>query len=556
MSRAHAGVFIFLLFCAMAPAAFASDPNADAGRELERMEDKEKAGETDARLKSQEKIPSVEIMNAKTPDTAAGGSRFGVKRIHIEGNTVFSEDTLRKTISSWENRDLTLDEIRRAAETITQYYLAAGYITCRAYIPPQKLTDGTVTIRILEGKLGEVRVRGGHPAARKNIESFFSASKNKVIEYSKLLKGLSRAGLHPDRSVKAVVAPGDTLGTSDLALDIEDRFPLHLGAEINNYGTRLTGRERYNLSLRHTNLFGWDDIFAGRLQAGEEVFAGGLQTLLPVGDGLTKIGGTVNYTEVGVGQEFQDLNIEGTAFAWSLLAQRTLAETDPADFTLTGSFESKSVDNTTLNISVSRDELRLFHAGLDIDERDNLGRSFVTNDFVFGVSAFGASEKNSDRLSRSGSGAPFFIYRGNATRLHPVTGWLLLRMQISGQWTSDGLVSSEQYDIGGIYTVRGYPQNDYLADSGAGGNLEAQIPFFLFPDKIKLVAFFDGAYGKLNRPAAGENVSKTNFGAGGGMRFELPGNWRGSFVWAAPFGNDTTDTKTSQFYFSVSCDFF
>src|SRR5205823_367000 len=127
--------------------------------------------------------------------------------------------------------------------------------------------------------------------------------------------------------------------------------------------------------------------------------------------------------------------------------------------------------------------------------------------------------------------------------------------------------SAEQYDNGGIYSVRGYPQSDYEGDVGAGGSVELRVPGYFIPREIKIpytdiplwnkinfIAFFDGEYAKLRKPAVGENASKSNLGAGGGFRFDLPHNLTGSFYWAAPVGDRPTDTSRSQYYFSISGD--
>ena len=80
-----------------------------------------------------------------------------------------------------------------------------------------------------------------------------------------------------------------------------------------------------------------------------------------------------------------------------------------------------------------------------------------------------------------------------------------MRLQIP----SEKLFSQEQYSMGGIDTVRGYPPSDYLADKMALINAEMLSPLFFLPkswklpydekplkDQITAVTFFDYGYGE------------------------------------------------------------
>jgi hemolysin activation/secretion protein len=235
----------------------------------------------------------------------------------------------------------------------------------------------------------------------------------------------------------------------------------------------------------------------------------------------------------------------------------------------TGGFEYKTIDNTALNMPSTRDDLRIFHTGFNVDERDPYGRTFIVNDFAFGVTEFGASDKNDPRLSRSGGGANFFKYSGALNRVHPVYDGTILYLKGSAQFTPDYLVAAEQFDIGGVYSVRGYPQSDYLGDYGGGGSAEIRVPLYFVPrditipvarvpvwNSVKLVAFFDGAYAKTRNPDPGIDPSRTFFGVGGGVRIDLPNNFTARFEWATPTGDRPSDRSGSQFYFSISGEFF
>lgn len=517
--------------------------------------------------KRKEESQSPAEMTLQTEDVA-----FFVEKFHVTGNEAVSLEEIQPLLTPFEGKQLKLAEVKQVAESITQLYRSKGFVTCRAYIPPQKLDTRVIEIRVLEGKLGKVKVQGNRFFGSDLISRFMKKSEGKVMDLRTLKQQITKMNLHPDREVKAIIIPGKNIGTSDLVLDVKDELPFHIGGEFNNFGTKLTGEERYSFTARHTNLTGRDDILAMRSQWGEEVWAIGSQYLIPVGPYDTQIGANFNYTDVGIGGDFSVLDIAGEAYSYGFNVLQPVLDTDNYDLTFTTGFEFKTIDNSVLSEQSSKDELRIAHAGMNIDLIDPWGRTFIVNDLAWGTPWFGASDKFDPTLSRAGAGANFFKYNISANRIHPLSWWesTYLMFKAAAQISPDRLVAAEQFDLGGAYSVRGYPQSDYLGENGVAGTAEIRIPFFFIPKDVKtpiskvplwnrlnFVGFLDGGYAKLKAPVVGEDPSQTYWGLGGGVRFDLPHNLTGRFEWAAPLGEDAlTDSTNSRFYVTVSGDIF
>ncbi|HEY9735786.1 MAG TPA: POTRA domain-containing protein [Trichocoleus sp.] len=58
-----------------------------------------------------------------------------------------------------------MEDLRLAADAITQLYLNAGYITSRAVVEPVGPSDEVAVLRVTEGRLQEVRVEGSERLA-------------------------------------------------------------------------------------------------------------------------------------------------------------------------------------------------------------------------------------------------------------------------------------------------------------------------------------------------------------------------------------------------------
>jgi hemolysin activation/secretion protein len=67
----------------------------------------------------------------------------------------------------------------------------------------------------------------------------------------------------------------------------------------------------------------------------------------------------------------------------------------------------------------------------------------------------------------------------------------LMLAKINTQLTPDSLLSLEKISIGGVDTVRGYGQNQLVADSGVVGGVEVRIPLASNVETLQLLPFFD-----------------------------------------------------------------
>jgi len=83
--------------------------------------------------------------------------------------------------------------------------------------------------------------------------------------------------------------------------------------------------------------------------------------------------------------------------------------------------------------------------------------------------------------------------RGNA-------GQAQLVLRASGQLANRPLLDVEQFVIGGVDTVRGYPENYFVGDEGVVASAELHLPIVPGrsgnPDRLILVPFFDTGYGR------------------------------------------------------------
>lgn len=119
-----------------------------------------------------------------------------IKKIKFIGNTVFSDDQLRKIVAPIQGERLSFEDLFALRSRVSDYYAEQGYVSTSALIPTQNLADGIVEIQIIEGSLKAVEIEGLSYLNRSYIDSRLP-SVGKALNLNVLRKSLVRLKDNP-----------------------------------------------------------------------------------------------------------------------------------------------------------------------------------------------------------------------------------------------------------------------------------------------------------------------------------------------------------------------
>lgn len=545
------------------------------GQEVEKIEKIEREIERERllreRLEKKEEEPLIEE-RPPLPEVAPPvvEEKILIQKINLIGVTLLSEKEIEEIILPFENKDLTLSQMQKVAGLITDAYRQKGYITSRAYLPPQKIKEGILEIRILEGIMGDVQIKGNRYFKSQLLKSKITLKKGEAFNYNLLRENLVKINEHPDRTSRAVLVPGKEAGATDLVLEVKDRLPIHIGFDWDNFGSRYIEKDRYTTRFTHNNLLGLDDklTFQYQLAQHDRYFLKSIRYLLPVGTDW-EMGLSAAFSRVKLGQEFEDLDARGKSRLYSLFVNKSLIDAENFDLVLNFGFDYKDITNYQAQTVSSRDRLRVVRVGLDLDLTDNFGRTIISDELGFGIpDIMGGLGEQDTQASRTGSGGKFIKNTINLLRLQkmPFASTLLWKNQI--QLSPYILTAAEQFQIGGIANVRGYPPAEVVGDRGYAMTWEWSFPPYLFPKDIKVplskaklydafrvAIFYDWANARLRRPTGTEEKERTLRAAGYGLRFNLPEDFslRLDFGW--PLDNTPSDSDHLHTWVQISKSF-
>ena len=180
---------------------------------------------------------------------------FRVTAYDVEGNTVLPPQKL-DFLTNYTGPAVNVTRLREGLGELQLLYRNLGFATVSVTLPQQRLTNGIVRVKVIEGKLARISVAGNQYFSSNNVQRALPGLKTNILLNTKWLQPeIDRANQNLDRQIYSVVSPDEEPGFSDLTLRIKDRLPLHGHIEVNDKSTPDTPLLRIDTALQYNNLW-------------------------------------------------------------------------------------------------------------------------------------------------------------------------------------------------------------------------------------------------------------------------------------------------------------
>jgi hemolysin activation/secretion protein len=475
----------------------------------------------------------------QAPPVENGGPRLRVERFDVVGATRFSEAELHDLVADAEGKDLSLPELQRLAGRITRHYRDHGYLLARAYLPAQAVEGGIVKIAVVEGRLGAVTVNNRSGLSGAALVPLDRLQTGDPAEVGVLERNLLLLSDLPGTTVQATLRPGETVGTTDLLVDVGPGVRIAGSLEADNFGDRFSGRNRLGAGLQFNNPLHLGDQASLRALTSEGGLAyGRLAYQLPVSAYGTRFGVAASWMHYSLGQELAPLDASGRAQTTSAYLLHPLIRSRGANLNAQLQFDHVALQDRIAVAGVTVDKtLDRWIGGISGDWRDTLGGG-ATNRFSLTYTS-GRLKLDPETLALDTASAEsagrYGKWNLSGQRLQRLTDACSLYASVSGQLASKNLDSSEKLWLGGPNGVRAFPQGTVTGDEGYLLTLEArrQLPI-LWPGQWQLTVFYDQGHVRVSRnPWSSASNSRSISGAGFGLDVIQTSVWsiRSSVAW-------------------------
>jgi hemolysin activation/secretion protein len=410
--------------------------------------------------------------------------KIPVRQINVIGSTVFGDKELKPITQPLEGRTATLEELKKVSQAITQLYLDAGYLTSRAVLADQNITDGVVQIQVIEGRLEDIQIEGQKPLNPDYIRSRIRLGATTPLRVDRLEDQLRLLKADPlFESFDASLRSGKEIGQSVLVVRVKEANPFYGNLNIDNYSPPSVGSERFGVALAYRNLTGNGDELAGSYYrsttGGSNVFDFSYRVPLNPMNGTLQLRTVLDRNKV-TQAPFERLNIEGESNIYEISVRQPLIRTPRQEFALSLGFSYKDgqtflFDRTPFPFGIGADangvtRTSVFRFGQDYVSRDTQGAWLARSQFSLGTGLLDATINKSPIPD-----SRFFSWLGQVQRVQRLGNDHLLLIQGDVQLTPDSLLPSEQFVIGGGQSLRGYRQNVRSGDNGFRFSVEDRI---------------------------------------------------------------------------------
>jgi hemolysin activation/secretion protein len=433
----------------------------------------------------------------------AGGTTVLLKQVEFGSSAFLGPAELDAIRARYVGRKVDLSEIGKLVQEVNDLYAAKGQVTASAVLPPQKLDDGVLKVRLVEGRVGKVRVSGAIQTWPWYPLSQVPATPGEVVDAPALNRAVSIFNRVNELQIRAQLSAGGEFGLTDLELATTE--PLRNLAQISfdNQGVLSTGRYQGVLFLKHHNLLGIDDrlILYGSRSRGSILGSGSYA--IPVTPWGTRLG--VSFTRSAyhiVNGSIRELRPEGISESASVTLSQPIFATDAILLQATGSYGTGSSRSKQLDIATSESSYTRSAAGLAL----TLALPGISHSST-GQIAFIDRE---DKLSLAKGN--YAVWSGNTASIVRVTDDIYGSLVGAWQYTGETQLPGDQiFQIGGPTTLRGYPIGAAFGNSGFYGQAELH---YLLPEPLKqfeAFVFLDHGITYATSPAS---TRATSVGAG------------------------------------------
>ena len=516
--------------------------------------------------------PIVEPEPPPPPDIPNIPGKIMIKEFKFVGNTAFSEQKLAKLLEPFTNKKITFAQLLQAEQIITNLYVEEGYINSGALISAGQIFDpqgAIATITIIEGSIKEIKVTGLTKLDPNYVKSRLEIATSKPFNVKNLYKALQLLQLDPlIKTISAELSAGVRREESLLLVRVTQADSLSLIPIFNNGRSPSVGSFRRGIRIREDNLLGFGDgidVFYANTDGSNAV--NGSYTI-PVNpyNGKVKISGGFNSTKV-VQPPFDVLDITGESDYYEISFSQPVVQHPEQELTLGLTFTLESsrsfLQGEPFPLSIGAEikgntdvtALRFFQ---DWTVRRTNEVFALRSQFSFGIEAFGATVNENLPDSR------FFAWRNQAQYVRQLAADTLLVARTDLQVSSDNLVPLEQFYLGGLNSVRGYPQDIRVTDNGFLASTEVWLPVLRVEDIIdqtdgvlQIIPFVDVGIA-WNTGIFPDPDPNTLVGVGFGVQWQMGSNFSARLDWGIPLVNIDIEKNTwneNGIYFNINSRF-
>ena len=506
-------------------------------------------------------MPNNGYMQGQVQDVNTQG--VYINSIQVAPSAVLSQEEINTIIKPLIGRNVFISDIQKVIDQLNNLYAEKGFVTAKAFLPEQTVENGHIYIELVESKVGNISVEQNKWTRTKYITDRIEQKPGELFDIVELEQDILDFNRYNEGvNLTANLTAGTQPGTTDIALKANENFPFHIVGIMDNAGRYQTGHLRGGAMIYADSLFHNRD----RLSIGSYFSGGAISPFADYNIPVNKKDGRIGFMYSSTFAKIKygpltDLDLKSKSYIYSLYYSQPLVRKP--------GFELKSY----LAGNYKRARTSIFDDMFDlgVDEITSVDLAFnLRKDTKYGI--WYANQGVSLAVPIFDSQSSYVKLNGGLVRLHDFSHGVIGQLRANYQVIPNNkhIPYLDQFQVGGLATVRGYSEGILMGKNGYYTSAELMFP--LMPREItsprsgekvpfigkyvKGAVFADHA-GVF--PTANEDYYDGSYflmSLGMGLRVQLPGDLSARLYWGYPLINNAyeTDRKYGRFHFELTLE--
>ena len=467
----------------------------------------------------------------------------------------------RNRLKIYNHNNIGAEGIVVLQKQLQEQILADGYVTSQVIVPNQDLQSGTLTFEILPGYVEDIVLT--NPKARTNWRSAFPVRPGYVLRRQALEQGIDQMRNVPGQDVKLSIEPGTKPLHSIVKLTVEQKGFVHGSLILDNAGYESTGKYQGTMYVSFSQLAGLNDTLSASITKdighhgdghGSKQYA--INYAVPDGNRMYRLS-TYQYSYhqlVFMPEAFRSSgNTRGIEFSVEQVLNRTSRSKTAAVAKVIHKTRHSYIDD--IEIGVQEQHTTALELGLSHRQYSGNTMSDVYLFYRQGIRGLGATVRSWEGVADN----PTTLYKmaglegeiQSGVRIGYKQG--VYTMRFRSQFTNQRLFGTDQFSIGGRYSVRGFSGEETLrGDSGYYIQNEWTLPF----RRQRITPYIGIDIGHVWGPSTVTQIGNTLVGGVIGVRGNIGDAFRYDVSLGTPLKKpDGFTTDTSVWAFRSSYQF-
>ncbi len=405
---------------------------------------------------------------------------YKINSFAIDENSTIKQRQFDEVTEKYIGKCFAVRIINDIKDELNSLIVDKGYVTSYALFPAQNVIAGKLKFKIFEGKIESVKIGDGKAGDRMQSFMLFGFAENQKLNIDDINQGLHQMRKLPSSNAKLKIEPATRVGYSNVVIENDRSIPFSANVAYDNLGNDFTGRDRVSGSIATENL----------LNLSESIELSGNSAINNGDDKGIKTSNfaiTIPYRYYTISFNYSNANYKGTVSSLD------------GDFLIIGSSKNRniSIDKSLVNsklltvnllstLSIKSTSNGNYLRGLVSSNNKNLSalnisllmsKKFKNNINIFvrpsinkGLTYFDA-DRDSSQTGAQDPKNQFLFYKlyfsaSKAFKLKSLSSRILFATEFDSQISRDVLHGSEQFSVGGYFSVRGFADSYLSGDHG------------------------------------------------------------------------------------------